>query len=280
MPYPLISILTPVYNAGSYLHELIESVLAQKYATYEHVLIDDGSTDNGETVRILSSYPHLRWKSRENHGQYYTQNELFELAKGDVVTVICADDMYVSPDSLQTIARIFDKTPTCDVAFGRTVSRVMKHPQYEFSPELPGWIARRGIRYYSSIQHCSMFVKKQFLLETGIRFNSAYGMRGDWDWVQNVLERARTVRWTGEPIAYWRHHLGQTSKREPELGAAESFACCRAHSTSYAMHRAVAFVTATLIGRSAAAWGMGRTNGLSAVARALRNHVGGVGDGK
>ena len=79
---PLVSIVTPVYNGSLYLEEFIRSVLAQDYPRIEHIVIDDGSTDGGATVEILKRFPHLRWWSRENKGQYPTMNEGFAAADG------------------------------------------------------------------------------------------------------------------------------------------------------------------------------------------------------
>ena len=75
IPPPLITIITPVYNGAEYLDELIQSVLRQDYPNIEHLIIDDGSQDGGATVSVLQKYPHLRWWSRENKGQYATMNE-------------------------------------------------------------------------------------------------------------------------------------------------------------------------------------------------------------
>jgi glycosyltransferase involved in cell wall biosynthesis len=62
---PLVSIMTPVYNGSKYIEELILSVKSQDYTEIEHIVIDDGSADNGATVDILKRYPHVRWWSRE-----------------------------------------------------------------------------------------------------------------------------------------------------------------------------------------------------------------------
>lgn len=51
MTHPLFSILVPVYNAGKYLDECLESLTRQSFSDYEVILIDDGSTDgSGENA--------------------------------------------------------------------------------------------------------------------------------------------------------------------------------------------------------------------------------------
>ncbi|MBE3118290.1 MAG: glycosyltransferase, partial [Candidatus Atribacteria bacterium] len=90
---PLVSIITPVYNGAAFIEELILSVQRQDYPNIEHIIIDDGSRDDGATIAILKRYPHLRWWSRENKGQYATMNEGLEAAKGEFVCFISADDL-------------------------------------------------------------------------------------------------------------------------------------------------------------------------------------------
>ncbi|MZM27934.1 glycosyltransferase, partial [Bifidobacterium pseudocatenulatum] len=43
---PLVSVVIPVYNVESYLHECVKSVVEQTYTNIEIILVDDGSTDN------------------------------------------------------------------------------------------------------------------------------------------------------------------------------------------------------------------------------------------
>ena len=50
----LVSVIVPVYNVAKYLPQCLESLLAQTYANFEVICIDDGSTDN--SLQILEDY--------------------------------------------------------------------------------------------------------------------------------------------------------------------------------------------------------------------------------
>jgi glycosyltransferase involved in cell wall biosynthesis len=47
---PLVSVILPVFNAGPYLHETIESILQQTLQEFELIIIDDCSTDNSLAI--------------------------------------------------------------------------------------------------------------------------------------------------------------------------------------------------------------------------------------
>jgi glycosyltransferase involved in cell wall biosynthesis len=67
VPSALVSVVTPVHNAGKFLRECVESVLAQSYGDFEHVILDNASTD--DTRAIADSYarrdPRIRVFSNE-----------------------------------------------------------------------------------------------------------------------------------------------------------------------------------------------------------------------
>lgn len=89
---PLVSIITPVLNASSVLERCIESVQAQKYANIEHLILDAGSTDN--TLEILQKHSKeiAFWKTEKDKGIYDAMNKGTNLAKGDWIFFLGADD--------------------------------------------------------------------------------------------------------------------------------------------------------------------------------------------
>lgn len=97
-----VSVLLPVYNGERYLREALRSVLAQSFADFELLLLDDGSTDR--SLAIAQSFaerdPRVRVVSRENRGLVATLNELLQFAQGDLIARMDADDICL-PDRLQ-----------------------------------------------------------------------------------------------------------------------------------------------------------------------------------
>ena len=88
---PLVTIITPTYNRADYLRGVVDSVLSQDDPTIEYIVLDDGSTDDTQT--LLAEYNgRLKWESHANMGEARTVNKGFSLASGEIVAVINSDD--------------------------------------------------------------------------------------------------------------------------------------------------------------------------------------------
>jgi glycosyltransferase involved in cell wall biosynthesis len=227
---PLVSIITPVYNGAKYLEKLIESVQMQDYHNIEHVIIDDGSTDDDATVAILRKYPHLRWWSRENKGQYATMNEGLETARGELVCFISADDM-MAPGAVR-----------CAVEF------MQAHPNYEGVYGAFFWIDENGahhraqniidhaplklFRYYTFISHASLYVRKDYLLMNVLRFDASLRYVGDYDWILRIIESGAKIGYAGKFFSFLRSHQKQTSNRNAIAMSEERNLILRRHSIS------------------------------------------------
>ncbi len=99
---PLISIITPVYNAEKLLPDTIESVLQQTYTDFEMILVNDQSTDN--SLAVLEDYAmqdsRIKYITlKENSGAAVARNTGLEQAQGDYIAFIDSDDVW-HPDKL------------------------------------------------------------------------------------------------------------------------------------------------------------------------------------
>ncbi len=95
---PLISVVITNYNYGEYIPKAIRSILTQTYPNIELIIINDGSTDNSDKVikEILKNNPkqNIKYVNRENKGIVYTRNEGLELASGEYISYLDADDYF------------------------------------------------------------------------------------------------------------------------------------------------------------------------------------------
>lgn len=112
---PKVSIITPVFNTEKYIAEAIESVQKQNFKDYEHIIIDDGSTD--DTVSIIKRYLNKDTKIKliiqKNSGAASARNRGLKAAKGDYITFIDGDD-FVAEDMLNTLFERASKY-SCDL---------------------------------------------------------------------------------------------------------------------------------------------------------------------
>lgn len=113
--YPKISIVTPSFNQGRFIESAIQSVLKQNYPNFEHIILDNCSTDR--TVEILQQYPHLIWKSRPDLGQSDALNQGFRMATGDIIGWLNADDLYL-PKCFEKTIESFANSHQSDIAYG------------------------------------------------------------------------------------------------------------------------------------------------------------------
>lgn len=92
---PLISVIIPSYNHERFIKECVDSVLEQTYENFELIIIDDGSKD--ETADILKSYKdnRIHLVFQENAGAHNAINRGLSLAKGEYLTILNSDDVYM-----------------------------------------------------------------------------------------------------------------------------------------------------------------------------------------
>lgn len=95
--YPLVSIVTPSFNASEFIEETIQSVLNQTYQNWEMIIVDDISTD--DTVKIIDKYCmiddriHL-FVLNEKGGASLARNKAIREAKGKYIAFLDADDVW------------------------------------------------------------------------------------------------------------------------------------------------------------------------------------------
>ncbi|NJO77993.1 MAG: glycosyltransferase family 2 protein [Cyanobacteria bacterium RM1_2_2] len=115
-----VTVVIPAYNAASYLAETLASVFSQTFTDFEVLIIDDGSTDN--TAEIAHFYTQQEQRAQyflqANQGVSASRNQGIELAKGELIAFLDADDQWL-PNKLEAHVKHFDASPHLGISFAR-----------------------------------------------------------------------------------------------------------------------------------------------------------------
>lgn len=99
-----VSVIVPVYNAGKYLKQCLDSILNQTFKDFEVICVNDGSTDN--SAEILEKYAKQDCRiiliSQENAGVSAARNTALDRAQGDYIAFVDSDD-YIKKNFLSAL---------------------------------------------------------------------------------------------------------------------------------------------------------------------------------
>jgi glycosyltransferase involved in cell wall biosynthesis len=99
---PFFSIIIPLYNKENYIENTLKSVLNQSFTDFEVIIVNDGSTDNGEQKVLSFNDSRIIYQSKQNGGVSSARNVGIDLAQSNYITFIDADD-YWYPNFLETM---------------------------------------------------------------------------------------------------------------------------------------------------------------------------------
>lgn len=119
MSFPLVSILTPVYNGAKYLGACIESVLAQTYETWEYIIVDNCSTDETSTIA-------QRYQERDKRIRVVTNSQFVDAIANHNIAfrcisrnskyckVVSADD-WIYPECIAKMVDLAERHPAVGI---------------------------------------------------------------------------------------------------------------------------------------------------------------------
>ncbi len=93
---PKVSVIIPAYNVAPYIGETLDSVLAQTFADYEVIVINDGSPDTEDLEREIARFiDRINYLKQENRGASAARNAGLRAARGEFVAFLDADDLWL-----------------------------------------------------------------------------------------------------------------------------------------------------------------------------------------
>lgn len=93
---PTFTVIIATYNRASFLNRALDALIAQTETDWEAIIIDDGSTDETESILqpYLANYANFQYIKIENSGEAYAKNLGISLGRGKYITFLDSDDAY------------------------------------------------------------------------------------------------------------------------------------------------------------------------------------------
>lgn len=179
------SIITLTNNSHPTILCNINSILSQNYSDYEHIIIDNLSSDG--TCDLIKSFniDKLTLISERDSGIYNAMNKGVSISTGDVICFLHSDDYYASNNILEVVNSTFIKNPSVNVIYGNLkyinadgnvirnwLSNVFKK-KYLYN----GWMP----------PHPTLFIKKSLFDSVGF-FDESYSISSDYDFIIRLFK--------------------------------------------------------------------------------------------
>lgn len=211
----LISVIVPVYNAQNYIDECLESLCKQSVQELEIICIDDGSTDN--SAAIIKKYAQqdnrIVFLSQQNLGQAAARNRGIEIARGEWITGIDADD-YLLPGAYEYALSLI--TPDVDMvcfassATGAQEQELRKSEIAYLSNTLEGVVTdHMKLLTCTNVYFWNKLWRKAFLDRYHLRFNEGLWYE-DAAFVYSALPLVKAAAYGKKVVHNYRIHANST----------------------------------------------------------------------
>jgi len=199
---PLVSVIMAAYNAASHIGEALESALAQDWRPLEIVVVDDGSTD--DTQSIVRSYSGVLYVRQENKGPSAARNTAVEQSSGHFVANFDSDDL-LPPTRISDQVRYLLAHPEVGAVFGRQ--------EWMNAPE---WMARDSVYGdLDGIPLSSVMFRREVFFELG-GYDTSFVHGEDMDLLVRMRERGIEYGVVPEIVLYRRYQASSlTGGRAP-----------------------------------------------------------------
>jgi glycosyltransferase involved in cell wall biosynthesis len=215
---PLFSVIVPTFNRAAMLVGALESVRSQTFTDYELIVVDDGSTDDTQTVlaRFAANEPakRVRILRQDNAGAGAARNLAIAQARGEYCTFLDSDDLYF-PWTLAIVAEAIATNDHPSVVIGREAGFVtmddynaITHPPLT----LRSWPDLYAHTVQSHLGPCGIFVARTILLREAGGFITDRIVGEDTDLMFSLGTAPKMVKIDAPAMFAYRLHEGSFTK--------------------------------------------------------------------
>jgi hypothetical protein len=193
MQLPNVSVIMPCYRATATLETAVQSVLAQSFADFELLIIDDGSPDDTLAVAraLAQSDQRIRVLTQANAGPAAARNTGVAVARANVLAFLDADDRW-EPELLARHLAHFRADPACGVSFARVRFYDPAMQRAGSVSAAAGRLTLAAILGENPICTTSNIVAQRTVFTAAGNFDTTLTHGEDQEWVARVLA---TTHW-------------------------------------------------------------------------------------
>jgi glycosyltransferase involved in cell wall biosynthesis len=215
----MVSIITPAYNAATYLRDTVCSVLAQTFSDFELLIVDDGSTDRTLDVarRLAEADRRIRVFATVNRGQASARNVAMAHARGELFALLDADDLWW-PEYLSGQVAALHRFPEAAVVTANAIN--LGGPRHG-TPLWPATSGIRRLRLHDVIAEenavCIMAVFRRAVVDRVGGFDPAFNGNEDYHFWIRILSAGFVILQSREPLGHYRRRSGSVSDDERRM---------------------------------------------------------------
>jgi hypothetical protein len=198
---PTFSVVIATYNAVTTIAEAIESALGQTMPPFEVIVGDDGSTD-GTAAAVEPYRDRIRYFRQEHRGVASTMNTALELAHGEFLAVLGADDAYL-PGRLKALAFLSAMRPDLDLLCTDLVYEVDGRPVGRFGETCPFEVADQRTAILDRCFCAAPAMRRTTLVRVG-GFDESMRSGSDWECAIRLIHGGASAGLVDETLYRYR----------------------------------------------------------------------------
>jgi glycosyltransferase involved in cell wall biosynthesis len=209
---PTVSVVIPAYNVAPYIAATLESVKAQTFASYEVIVVNDGSPDTDQLEVALEPYlKRLTYIKQQNRGPGGARNAGIVAASGEFVAFLDADDSWM-PEYLANQLRAFREDPSIDLRYTNALlmgdSPLAGRTFMECAPSAGDVTVTKLLAGECAVITSCVVARRRAILAAG-RFDESFYYAEDFDLWLRLAHSGHRIVYTDQVLA--RHRLHEAS---------------------------------------------------------------------
>ncbi|PVW16455.1 glycosyltransferase family 2 protein [Marixanthomonas spongiae] len=218
---PLVSIIIPTYNRAHLIGETLDSVLAQTYQNWECIVVDDGSTDDTDTLmaEYMAKDSRFRYYHRPKDrlpGGNAARNYGFEQSRGEYIQWFDSDDLMYS----YFLKFKIDNLNNNDIILtsGEVMNQTLETRELRFQFKEPFSLFNEMVTYNSEILTPCVLFKKTFL-ENKVLFNETIARGQESEFFARLFFHNPNINFIILKKVLFQYRINSTSKSNKDENA-------------------------------------------------------------